>query len=481
LYDLVFKYTSKQHAGAKALFSALYWPYLLFYGTIIAIIVMTIAFRRTVFYSLVIVFFILGSGFVFYSQGYRLDFRDWRVTKVGALYVASYPKDASIYIDDRSVKNESWLLKHGTFINDLFPKTYLLALSAPEYKDWQRTVTIAPSLVTEIKNAILIPVRAQQASALSDISHFWVLPNGVLAIQSATSTLTIGSSTMPVASTLLGHTVDGSSLLVRQKKTGAYVWVDRVTNTSFALSIGGSSASNPFFVVDSFANNSLLLADSSGIATVNPRTNEKRVIASLTPAVSNTIIRSTITPTATSVIWAQYDSKKKSSTVRIFDKHSFMTTSLEPLPGKTQSIASAPNGMLAVIQEDTGATFLIHPDTGAAELVAPASRLASFSPDGRSLALLVSDGIHVISLDDREPDSYVPLPESTDITGFIWHKGSGHLLVIYPQVIRLLDVSDTTLQEFDDVLTGTLFRYDPTTNTVYGLNNGTLMKIVLPG
>jgi hypothetical protein len=55
------------------------------------------------------------------------------------------------------------------------------------------------------------------------------------------------------------------------------------------------------------------------------------------------------------------------------------------------------------------------------------------------------------------------------------------VLVAYTNVIRLLDLSDITLQEFDDVLTGTLFRYDPATNTVYGLDSGKLMKIVLPG
>jgi hypothetical protein len=447
----------------------------------VAIIVMTIAFRRTVFYSLVILFCILGSAFVFYSQGYRLDFHDWRITKVGALYVTSYPKDASIYINERSVKNESWLLKHGTFINDLFPKTYLLALSAPEYKDWQRTVTVSPSLVTEVKNAILIPVRPQPVSASSDISDFWVLPGGTLAVESTTSTLTIGSSTLATEGTLLGNTSDGSSLLVRQKKTGTYVWIDRTTTTSFALSAPGSTTSNPFFVVDSFANNSLLLAHSNGIMNVNPRTNEKRVITSLTPATSNTIIRSTITPTAGTIVWAQYQSKTKSSTIHVFDKNSFVTTSLAPLPGKTQSITSAPNGTLVVTQESTGATFLIHPDSGKTELIAPTARLATFSFDGRSLALVVPDGIRIFSLDNHEPNIYFTRVDATNITGLMWHRGSEHVLVAYTNVIRLLDLSDITLQEFDDVLTGTLFRYDPATNTVYGLDSGKLMKIVLPG
>jgi glyceraldehyde-3-phosphate dehydrogenase type I len=242
-----------------------------------------------------------------------------------------------------------------------------------------------------------------------------------------------------------------------------------------------TTTSNPFFVVDSFANNSLLLAHSNGIMNVNPRTNEKRVITSLTPATSNTIIRSTITPTAGTIVWAQYQSKTKSSTIHVFDKNSFVTTSLAPLPGKTQSITSAPNGTLVVTQESTGATFLIHPDSGKTELIAPTARLATFSFDGRSLALVVPDGIRIFSLDNHEPNIYFTRVDATNITGLMWHRGSEHVLVAYTNVIRLLDLSDITLQEFDDVLTGTLFRYDPATNTVYGLDSGKLMKIVLPG
>ena len=83
--------------------------------------------------SFLLIFLILGSGIVLFAEGWRMDFPSFRVSKVGGIYVRSYPEDARIFLNGKSVQNQSGFLSRGTLISDLFPKTYRLALTAPGY------------------------------------------------------------------------------------------------------------------------------------------------------------------------------------------------------------------------------------------------------------------------------------------------------------------------------------------------------------
>ena len=77
--------------------------------------------------------------------------------KAGGIYVRSYPKTAQITLNGKPVQNQSAFLSPGTFISGLFPKTYTLTLTAAGYDAWTETPQVVPSLVTEMKYAVLVP------------------------------------------------------------------------------------------------------------------------------------------------------------------------------------------------------------------------------------------------------------------------------------------------------------------------------------
>ncbi|MBM3257424.1 MAG: PEGA domain-containing protein [Candidatus Liptonbacteria bacterium] len=118
---------------------------------------MNIHTRRRLFYGFCIAFLVIGTSTVLYTQGWRVDFANWSIKKVGGIFVRSFPREASIFLDGISIGNASWFLRNGTFINNLFPKTYELTLEAPGFRSWTRHIPVAPAFVYEISNAVLVP------------------------------------------------------------------------------------------------------------------------------------------------------------------------------------------------------------------------------------------------------------------------------------------------------------------------------------
>jgi hypothetical protein len=125
---------------------------------------MTLRTRRKIFYTLVVLFFVLGGGVVFYAQGWRLDFSTWHFEKIGGIYIRSYPQDASIYLNGKSIENQSGFLSPGTLISDLLPRTYNVSLKSTGYDNWEENASVLPSLVVQFKSAVLIPQNATPAA-----------------------------------------------------------------------------------------------------------------------------------------------------------------------------------------------------------------------------------------------------------------------------------------------------------------------------
>ncbi|MCR4328693.1 MAG: hypothetical protein NUV53_04250 [Patescibacteria group bacterium] len=118
---------------------------------------MTFRTRTLLFYGFCAAFAIIGTIAVLYAQGWRVNTNPWSIGKVGGIFIKSQPRDITITLDGESVTNTSWLLQNGTFINNLFPKTYLLTLEKNGFSLWSRHVVVAPSFVTELSNVVLVP------------------------------------------------------------------------------------------------------------------------------------------------------------------------------------------------------------------------------------------------------------------------------------------------------------------------------------
>ncbi|MBI2514786.1 hypothetical protein HYV91_01170 [Candidatus Wolfebacteria bacterium] len=123
--------------------------------------------RRLLFYSLVLLFIILGFIIVFYSRGWRLSAENCRALqllncsikfeKTGAIFLETKPRDVIIRLNEKLFKDKSGLIQSGTLIDDLLPANYKLKIEKDGFLSWEKNIIVKPGMVAEAKNALLIP------------------------------------------------------------------------------------------------------------------------------------------------------------------------------------------------------------------------------------------------------------------------------------------------------------------------------------
>ncbi|MFH1508960.1 MAG: PEGA domain-containing protein [bacterium] len=98
----------------------------------------------------VLIFLSVASFISFYAAGWRYDFTNNEIVKVGFFYIKASPEDAEVYLDGK-LENE----KTPHRIKGLLPGDYEIEISKSGYQTWHKTLPVEASLVTTINNVIL--------------------------------------------------------------------------------------------------------------------------------------------------------------------------------------------------------------------------------------------------------------------------------------------------------------------------------------
>lgn len=170
--------------------------------------------RRRLFYALLALFLVFGTGIVLYAQGWRFDFSTGKFGEVGAIYVRSFPDYAQITLNGKPIQSQVGFLSPGTLISNLFPKNYEVGLSVPGYDRWTEKAAVAPMLVTEFKYAVLVPQNATD-TASGTKAIILTLQSSTRAIASAAIAarhLTLAGGNLLIGSTTLANDVRSFSL-----------------------------------------------------------------------------------------------------------------------------------------------------------------------------------------------------------------------------------------------------------------------------
>jgi len=131
---------------------------------------MTQRFRRKLFGGFVVLFVLTSFVIICYSQGYRIDFSNYTITKTGAVYIESVPRTTSIFLNQKLYKNKSSILRSGTLISTVLPKRYRVTISKEGYFDYEKNIEVLPAQVTRLLHILLVPKEFSPTHELPDIN-----------------------------------------------------------------------------------------------------------------------------------------------------------------------------------------------------------------------------------------------------------------------------------------------------------------------
>ncbi|OGZ00184.1 MAG: hypothetical protein A3B13_01600 [Candidatus Liptonbacteria bacterium RIFCSPLOWO2_01_FULL_45_15] len=432
--------------------------------------------RNTIFYALCAVFAAVGTLVVFYAQGWRLDFETFGLRKVGGIYLRSFPEDALVFINDKKVDKNPGLLDRGRFIGNLFPKNYKISFVGEDYLNWTEHVQVNPSLVSEIKYAVLVPKNSESA-ATGTVKNFWV-DDGKLMVDADNNTLLFNGEKIKGNKVILQN--GGSNIVLTESNSPQTYFINYLsgnTPTSTILNqkliaYGIQLSKIKEIIKDPASGNQAVLRTADKIFSLDLRNGEISRLASSSVPVSE------MAASPSWISWANADYKTGESVLTFYNRSSRSVQSETNIAGKLTKLFFRNDDELGILQGD-GGLYTIS-SGGEPQKLASDVRDFEFSPSGDRVAALENQALEIFAF-NREKDYWrFRLPSTEKIERVEWYKDENHIFIIYPDEIKFLDINDKNLENFPTIASGSNAKYDAKSNTLYFVKENQLRKIVFP-
>lgn len=392
---------------------------------------MSIKKRKLFFYLLLTAFVIGGGAAVFYSQGYRFDYKTIAIQKVGAIFVKSEPADAIIFLDGKPIKNQSWFLQDGTLINNLTPGIYTLEVQKDGYRSWLKHVIVNPSLVSEADAVKLLTSNAstQVNSSIKDLKKF----GEIITLQKSNGTLLINGKSLTATGTLAAISPDQKSgVFLNAKRNGFFMRdlesVSPTLNLSLLFNnlrgrILQSSGNVAIKYIDFLPGDSqkLFIGTSRAVYLMDK---EKLTLALL----QDTGVHY-FKVTANGFFWLTDKGELRRYNYQNRERETVMTGAadlkdIEVLP-------NSPETSFAVLNA-SGSLTLFDPQLTRNQVIADKAILVAFSSDNQKIVFVDRDGkINVQYLLKPEKNISFTLPNGGVIDAVSWYRDSRHLFIRY--------------------------------------------------
>lgn len=133
--------------------------------------------RKILFLFLLILFLIAAPLTVFYSLGWRFDWKTKKVIQPGVFYFKVWPKNVQIYLDNE-LKEKTDFFFGSVLVENLLSKKYDVEIKKQGFHTWEKTLEIRKREVTEAKNIVLIPENPNFTIITKEVKNFFFSPNG---------------------------------------------------------------------------------------------------------------------------------------------------------------------------------------------------------------------------------------------------------------------------------------------------------------
>lgn len=440
---------------------------------------MTLKTRRILFYSLAVLFISAGTAAIFYSNGWRFDVETFEINKLGAMYFESIPRDAAIAIDKNSFIFRPGILKSGTLVANLFPKTYAVKITKEGYQSWIKEIEVLPSLVTEIPPVILLPENQELGKPFAEnIEDFWIGPKHLILYRNGQLEFN-------------GQRILGKSV-IRWSKSGDLV-ITKSDNSYFLTDLlKPSGALNISLVFSNLAGKHGIKANSVSDIFFDTTDDKKLIINSKNGLylVDTAKLNIEMIFEGSASIAVEKNELIFSDGENLF-AHNLTLGTAESLIGKkfqkVSDIQLSPSGFFVGILEQGGAAYLFDRRSLTLEKITDNAIRQLFSPDDEKLVLVGTKELTIHPLRKSSAATALkPKQPATLNIGMIdgqalaWHKNSAYLFVKYPSSLYLLEANDLPPINFQVVdLANRKYAYSQTENSIYLFKGNNLYKLFL--
>lgn len=133
--------------------------------------------RTILFFASFFLFLLVTPYVILYSQGYRIDLKERRITKTGAFYFKISPKGGDIFINGKLKKKTDFLF-NSALVENLLPRKYEVEIRKNGFYPWKKNLEVLPGLVTEAKNIYLIPKEVNFEILAKNVEKFFPSASG---------------------------------------------------------------------------------------------------------------------------------------------------------------------------------------------------------------------------------------------------------------------------------------------------------------
>lgn len=93
---------------------------------------------------------IIAFTILFFAQGYRINFKNFKIVKTGIIYISSLPKGAGVLVNSKAKSDKT------PFAESLRPGFYDVEVKKDGYITWAERFKIEPEFVTEFEKVVLV-------------------------------------------------------------------------------------------------------------------------------------------------------------------------------------------------------------------------------------------------------------------------------------------------------------------------------------
>ncbi len=136
---------------------------------------MTKKIRLILFFLFTFLYLIIVPLLLFYSFGYRLDWKNKKIVGTGCLYLKVWPREATVLIDHKKNKKAGFFLNE-IIIQGLPLKKYTITVKNEDYFPWEKTLEILPKVITKIDNVTLIKEKIMFEEIKREVGDFYFSP-----------------------------------------------------------------------------------------------------------------------------------------------------------------------------------------------------------------------------------------------------------------------------------------------------------------